>query len=415
MRVETAPSGHPREPRRVATEPDARPHAAVRLGLRDRRRGAPGCTDGTAGWSTSSTLPTSENILWQVTAIRLARCATTERSCEMKRYARPSSLVQVAQQVQDRTLHRDVERRHRLITDQEPRLRARASKRSPPAASRRRSPAGCAPRSGAEAHHNGGALGRPRAGPGARLRLDRTPASARPNYSPTVFRGLSDESGVLEHDLGSASDERGRSAELRQPGSAVLRSTTRPAVGSTEPGGTQRPRVASPRIRSPPRARSTSPGGVIISVMPSTARTLFALTRSGQREPGRNPTGVRPRSHPAGTPPFRQPIRADWSGGRAARTVAAGADRSARPPRSAGHGASCEVPPAFPAPHEPIGCHPGPAARAPRHSGPPAYEHWGWNTQPAGSARDRKGARDRASAPPSPAPRGSAGRGARRV
>ena len=40
----------------------------------------------------------------------------------MNRYATPSSRLQVGEQVEDRRLHRDVERGRRLVADDDPRL-----------------------------------------------------------------------------------------------------------------------------------------------------------------------------------------------------------------------------------------------------------------------------------------------------
>ena len=57
-----------------------------------------------------------------ITATRSAISATTPRSCVMRSSARPSFRCSVAQQVENLRLDRDVERRRRLVGDDERRL-----------------------------------------------------------------------------------------------------------------------------------------------------------------------------------------------------------------------------------------------------------------------------------------------------
>ena len=57
-----------------------------------------------------------------ITATRSAISATTPRSCVMSSSARSSSRLQLAQQVEDLRLDRDVERRRRLVGDEQRRL-----------------------------------------------------------------------------------------------------------------------------------------------------------------------------------------------------------------------------------------------------------------------------------------------------
>ena len=50
-------------------------------------------------------------------AIRSANSSSSERSCVMKRTAKPKSLLQLLDLLQDLALHDDVERRRRLVHD----------------------------------------------------------------------------------------------------------------------------------------------------------------------------------------------------------------------------------------------------------------------------------------------------------
>ena len=86
---------------------------------------------GCFGAANSSSVGASSTILPRyMTATRSQRYSTVARSCVMKRHEKPSSLLQVAQQVEDRRLHGDVERRHRLVGDEQ-RRRHRERPREP--------------------------------------------------------------------------------------------------------------------------------------------------------------------------------------------------------------------------------------------------------------------------------------------
>ena len=54
-----------------------------------------------------------------ITATRSLTWRTTDRSCEMNRYVQPELVLQVVEQVQDLRPDRHVERRHRLVADDE--------------------------------------------------------------------------------------------------------------------------------------------------------------------------------------------------------------------------------------------------------------------------------------------------------
>ena len=78
-----------------------------------------------------------------ITATRSQRYSTVARSWLMNRHEKPSSLLEVAQQVEDRRLHGDVERGHGLVRDQQASARRSARARGRRAgAARRRARAG---------------------------------------------------------------------------------------------------------------------------------------------------------------------------------------------------------------------------------------------------------------------------------
>ena len=137
---------------------------------------------------------------WRMTSSRSHRCATTARSWLTSTYVRPSLHAQVVEQVQDLGLHRSIERRGRLVEQQDLRAAGSARGRSRCAGAGRR-------RAGADSGSGTTARARPRARP-ARMR-----ASA--SRSPWIASG-SDEGavdgvarmergvGVLEHHLDGA-------------------------------------------------------------------------------------------------------------------------------------------------------------------------------------------------------------------
>ena len=80
------------------------------------RTAAPGCTGARARANSSGPSSRSRRCGPRcITATRSARWRTTARSCAMNRYARPSSRLQVHQQVEDLRLDRPVERGDRLV------------------------------------------------------------------------------------------------------------------------------------------------------------------------------------------------------------------------------------------------------------------------------------------------------------
>ena len=112
------PGGRVDRRRHVAGEQDPLPPVGeVRVGDRARPTAGPPCTGG-AGGRTARRAGASSTI-WPryITATRSLTCRTTDRSCEMNTYVSPSSRLQVVEQVDDLRLDRDVERRHRLVAD----------------------------------------------------------------------------------------------------------------------------------------------------------------------------------------------------------------------------------------------------------------------------------------------------------
>ena len=114
-----------------------------------------------------------------ITTTRCAISATTPRSCVISTIAAPVSLLQLAHQVEDLRLDRDVERGGRLVGDQQLRARRRAPSRSSRAAA-------CRPRAGAGTARRGapapgcapGAASRPRAASRRRATSPRCSTSA---------------------------------------------------------------------------------------------------------------------------------------------------------------------------------------------------------------------------------------------
>ena len=88
----------------------------------ERPRTARSCTDAAARVKISSASATSTNCPPYMTATRSQTWRTVERSCEMKRYERPSRRCRSMQEVEDLRAHRDVERRDRLVADDQRRV-----------------------------------------------------------------------------------------------------------------------------------------------------------------------------------------------------------------------------------------------------------------------------------------------------
>ena len=129
-----------------------------------------------------------------ITTISSHRYSTTARSCEMNSMLRPERLLQLLQQVQDLRLDRDVERRDRLVGDEELGLDGQARGRCRcAAAARRRTRAGSA--------GHGRDAGRPARAARRSARAARRPWRACGYRAPrrgcraTVIRGLRLENG----------------------------------------------------------------------------------------------------------------------------------------------------------------------------------------------------------------------------
>ena len=165
----------------------------------------------------------------------------------------PSSRLQLLQQLQDHDLHRDVERRGRLVEDQQLAARPRSRGRCRPAPSGR-------PRAGAESASAARAAGRPcRPAPRrARVELGAATASCsrRSGSAMASERGearVEAVAGILEHHLDARAGWRCRRrrcagiAPMSAPSSRML-----PAVGSSS-RAIRRTRVDLPQPDSPTR------------------------------------------------------------------------------------------------------------------------------------------------------------------
>ena len=84
-----------------------------------RRRGDAACRRASAGWKTSSVGPCSTIRPLVITQTRSAIRRTMPRSWVMNSIAMPVSRLEVAEELQDLRLHRHVERRGRLVGDEE--------------------------------------------------------------------------------------------------------------------------------------------------------------------------------------------------------------------------------------------------------------------------------------------------------
>ena len=75
--------------------------------------------------------PSRRSVPRYITATRSQRYSTVARSCVMKRHEKPMLALEVAEQVEDRRLHRDVERRDRLVGDQQLRATTESARAMP--------------------------------------------------------------------------------------------------------------------------------------------------------------------------------------------------------------------------------------------------------------------------------------------
>ena len=181
-------------------------------------------------------------------------CRTTERSCAIRTSVRPSSLLEVAQQVQDLRLDRDVERRDGLVGDDQLRLqRERARDADALALAAGELVRVAVVVLGVEAdllhqllHRAPAPLARP-----PRARGSRT---ARAMIAPTVLRGLSDEYGSWK--IICISRRSGFSARLRRVRDVLAVEADRAARRLEQPHDQAR-RGASCRSRSRRRCRAS--------------------------------------------------------------------------------------------------------------------------------------------------------------
>ena len=93
--------------------------------LADARHGGqqlPGCTGAAGRRRRPRPVPRSTISPLRITTMSSARSATTPMSCVMSRIAESRRCAEVAHEVEDLGLHRDVERRGRLVGDQQPRV-----------------------------------------------------------------------------------------------------------------------------------------------------------------------------------------------------------------------------------------------------------------------------------------------------
>ena len=107
-----------------ARRPAAAASAARRSGLghRDRRQQAPACRDAAASSNRSSRSLSSTISPRYITATRSLMCRITARSCAMMIERQAEAVLQILEQVDDLRLDRHVERRDRLVADDELRL-----------------------------------------------------------------------------------------------------------------------------------------------------------------------------------------------------------------------------------------------------------------------------------------------------
>ena len=218
------------------------------------RRTAAGCRGGGAGGTASSIGPLSTISPAYMTAARPQVWATTGRSWVTSTSARPSSRRQPGQQVQDLCLHHHVQRRGRLVGQQDPGLAGQrhGDRRALPHAAgelvrvavRARRP-GCRPSPAAR---------RPAAGPPRPARCRGRPSARRSASRPSSpGSGRSSRPGTPSRCPSSGS--RGPSPRRRPGCSAVDADLARTpiAVGGSRPiSGQDRGRLAAPGLADQP-------------------------------------------------------------------------------------------------------------------------------------------------------------------
>ena len=232
-------------------------------------RAAPACTGGAAARTARALAAYSTMRPRYMTATRAAMCLTTARSCAMNTYGEPEALLQVHQQVDHLRLDRYVERRHRLVADDQPRLdgeRARDADPLPLAAGELvRIALGVLRRQADQAEQLGDAI----AAPAGRETVQRQRlADGLRDRHARIERRVR----VLEDDLQRA-PLRAHRARRRARTAPAPSKRTLPAVGSIR-RSSSRPVVDLPQPDSPTSA-SVSPAASSKS-MPSTARTTRA-------------------------------------------------------------------------------------------------------------------------------------------
>ena len=234
------------------------------------------CVYGCRGFVNSSAVGAVSTIRPRyITATRSQTWRTTAMLCAMNSIVSPSCSPQVLEQVEHRRLHRDVERRHRLVGDQHLRLeRERAGDARRAGAGRPRTGAGARrARRGARPTSSSSSRQRASTAPGGTIRWTR---SSSPSAWRTVMRGFSDEYGILEHHLDPPPL---RSLALGAPSGA-------PANGPRRPSARRGRRCSGPSVDLPqpdsPTRPSASPGAISRST-PSTARSTSAAGASARR------------------------------------------------------------------------------------------------------------------------------------
>ena len=109
-------------PRRGSPPAALRPPRAASIRAAASSRAGPACRDAAAGRTARSTVASSTLRPAYITTTRCAISATTPRSCVISMIAVPSRVLQVAHQVEDLRLDGHVERRGRLVGDQQLRV-----------------------------------------------------------------------------------------------------------------------------------------------------------------------------------------------------------------------------------------------------------------------------------------------------
>ena len=176
--------------------------------------------------------PSSTILPRYITATRSQRNSTVARSCVMKRHEKPMLCCRSREQVEDRRLHRDVERRHGLVGDQERRRdRQRPGEADPLALAAGELVRVAVAQLAAQADLVE-ELGR-RARRASRPPRDAgAAAAARRRSAPHVMRGLSDEYGSWK--TMCTSRRSGRISRRERCVTSTPRIRIVPSVGSTQ-------------------------------------------------------------------------------------------------------------------------------------------------------------------------------------